>query len=121
MNKGVIPKQAFYDQLEPFASKYLPIHFFYNFGDNQRYCLVYDWASRKPNGDFDPIMLAQLYDNRISGAKKYIVPDLIWDCREKNTTTEYKLWKWLNAWATAALDEYEKGSDQNGFCNGHLL
>lgn len=99
----MIDKLKFYEQLKPFANKYLPIHFFLNFGDQLQYCLVFSWTSTTPDGKFNPIMYAQLYDNRISGSKKYITNELVWDCRVKKTTTEHRLYMFLDKWVTEAI------------------
>ena len=109
---GRLDKKIFYQNLKSKSNcqnKYKPIFFFMPISSTElHYELVFDFTSHKPNGDFNPIMLAQLIDKRENDFKKYIVPDLIWNCLETNTTTDYKLYKFLDEWITKSLLVYEK-------------
>ena len=49
----------------------------------------------------------QLYDNRKSGVNKYITRDLFFDIQKEQITTDYKLYKFLKAWAVSAIEKYE--------------
>lgn len=105
----MIDKNKWYQAFKPFAkNKHTSIRIFFDFdSDNGKYCLVYDWSSKTAWGAFNPKMYAQLYDRCVSGSRKYITPDLVWDCREENTTTDYRLYKFLDAWAAKAIKAYE--------------
>lgn len=76
--------------------------------ENARFELHYDWRSRTPSGKFDPMMCAQLIDTKKSGFRKYVVPDLHWNCIEENTTSQYRVWKKLNDWIESALVNYDR-------------
>ena len=101
----MLDKKKFYQKLKPFANKHLPINFFFRFGGH--YEIVFNWQGEKPNGDFNPMMYAQLIDSNISGSKKYVVPDLIFDCQKEGATTDYKLFKFLDSWATKSVTKHE--------------
>lgn len=57
---NMIDKKQWYKAFEPFKNKHLPIFFFFKFGNQKQYCIVFDWNSSKSNGDFNPMMYAQL-------------------------------------------------------------
>jgi hypothetical protein len=97
----LLDKAKFYEALKPFANKHLGILFNLRFGGH--YELIFDWSHRKPNGDFNPIMYAQLVDLRISGSKKYVVPDLFLDVTRDDVGTDFRLYKALDKWVTDAL------------------
>ena len=97
----MLDKKLFYDVLKPFTNKHIPINFFFRFGTH--YELIFNWENRRPNGDFNPKMNAQLIDLSKQGYHKYVVPDLIFDCQKEKVTTDYKLYKYLDKWVTAAL------------------
>ena len=110
-----IDKAWFYENLKPFANKYLPIYMDIPISkDNLRYRIIYSWTSRKPNGDFNPIMSCQLIDTTKQGWNKYVVPDLIFDCKKEGVTTDFKLYKFLSKWVENALTDHptEKGGAQ---------
>ena len=110
-----IDKAYFYENLKQFTNKYLPIFIDMPISkDNLRYRIIYSWTSRKPNGDFNPIMYCQLIDTTKQGINKYVVPDLIFDCKKEGVTTDFKLYKFLSKWVENALTEYptEKGGKQ---------
>ena len=107
-----LDKKWFYKALEPFANKHLPIFFDIPLNKtNPRYRIIYSWSSRKPNGDFNPIMSCQLIDTYKQGSKKYVVPDLLFDCIQEKVTTNYKLYKYLSAWIDEALKNYKEEHD----------
>ncbi|MBQ2389609.1 MAG: hypothetical protein II305_06105 [Clostridia bacterium] len=107
MKKTKLDKEYFYEQLKPFSNKYLPIHFDCPISkENLRFRIIFSWHSRKPNGDFNPIMSCQLVDTFKQGIKKYVVPDLIFDCKEEGVTTDFKLYKYLSKWIDNALEGY---------------
>jgi hypothetical protein len=105
----LLDKAKFYEALTPFKNKHLGILFNLRFGGH--YELIFDWSHRKPNGDYNPIMYAQLVDLRISGSKKYVVPDLFIDCRKEKICTDYQLYKRLDKWLTGAI---LKGEGKDG-------
>lgn len=97
-------KAWFYENLKPFANPHLPIHIDIPISKEElRYRIVFSWTSRKPNGDFNPIMSCQLVDTTKQGWNKYVVPDLIFDCKEELTTTDFRLYKFLAKWVENAL------------------
>lgn len=75
--------------------------------ENQRFELHYDWSSKTASGKFNPIMTAQLIDTKKNGFRKYVTPDLHWDCIKEKTTTQFTVWKKLNAWVEKALANYD--------------
>ncbi len=108
-NSKKLDKKYFYQKFEPFSNRHIPIFIDMTLNqENLRYRLIFSWTSRKPNGDFNPIMSAQLIDTYKQGSKKYIVPDLIFDCIKENVTTTYKLYKYLNSWITKAFEIYKE-------------
>ena len=111
-----LDKKLFYQYLKTESNidnKYKPIFFFMPISSKELYYeLVFDFTSHKPDGSFNPIMHAQFIDKRQNGIKKYIVPDLHFDCIKEKITTDYKLYKYLNAWITKALKNYEKKEDK---------
>lgn len=112
MSKLKLDKSWFYEQLKPFANKYLPIFFDCSISkDNLRFRIIFSWKSRKPNGEFNPIMSCQLIDTHRQGYNKYVVPDLLFDCQKEGVTTDYKLYKYLSKWIENALENYD-WSDQ---------
>ncbi len=76
--------------------------------ENLRFRIIYNWSSRKPNGDFNPIMSCQLIDTHKQGYHKYVVPDLIFDSLKEGITTDYKLFKYLSRWIDKAMSEYKE-------------
>ena len=106
-----LEKELFYKYLKTKSNcenKYKPIFFFMPISSEElHYELVFDYTSHKPDGTFNPIMYAQLIDKRENGIKKYIVPDLVFDCIKEKVTTDYKLYNFLNAWISKALENYE--------------
>ena len=74
---------------------------------NSRFELHFDWSSIFPNGSFNPIMSAQLIDTKKQGFRKYVVPDIYWDCVKEKTTTQFQVWKKLNDWVKKSLEQYE--------------
>lgn len=107
-----LDKKWFYEALKPFSNKYLPIFIDIPLSkDDRRYRIIFDWSSRKPNGDFNPIMYCQLIDTTKQGWKKYVVPDLVFDCVKEGVTTDYKLYKYLSAWIDKAFEK--KGREYN--------
>lgn len=55
-----------------------------------------------------------LIDTTKQGINKYVVPDLIFDCKKEGVTTDFKLYKFLSKWVENALADYptEKGGDK---------
>lgn len=102
---GLIDKKNWYKAFEQFTNRNVPIFLFFDFS---HYTIIFDWTSIKPDGSFNPIMSAQLIDRNKSGSGKYVTKDLIWDCRKEGTTTDYKLYRYLNKWATESINRYEK-------------
>ena len=110
-NNTSLDKKMFYEHLKPTAKdKYSPIFFDMPINpDNLRYRLIFDWSSIKPSGEFNPMMSAQLVDTfKTVGHGKYIVPDLLFNCIEEGVTTDYKLYKYLNAWIEKAFEGREE-------------
>ncbi len=102
-----LDKQWFYENLKPHAkNKHTPIFLDMPLSRKDfRYRLVFDWNPRKPNGDFNRIMTAQLIDTHKNvGHGKYVVPDLNFDCIENDVTTDYKLYKFLDRWVQQAFE-----------------
>lgn len=96
--KALLDKKMFYAQLELFENKHesilidMPIN-----KENWNIRLIYDWTPKKMNGEFNPIMYAQLVDvTKTVGHGKYIVPDLFFNAVDLGITTDYKLYKFLN-------------------------
>ena len=109
MADNKLNKQWFYEQLKPFKNKHLPIFFDTTLNKtNLRYRIIFSWTSKKPNGDFNPLMSCQLIDTYKQGSKKYVVPDLIFDCVKEKVTTDYKLFKYLSSWIDEALKNYNE-------------
>lgn len=103
-----LEKKWFYENLKPFSNKYIPIQFDIPINrENLRFRIIFSWSSTKPNGDFNPIMYAQLIDTHKQGCKKYVVPDLIVNAIEAGLTTDYKLYKYLSKWVENGLSSYE--------------
>jgi len=99
-----LDKKLFYEHLKPFANKHLPIVINMPLNPHDvRYRLIFDWSSRKPNDEFNPIMYAQLLDTTKQGYHQYVVPDLIFNGPNEGVTTDYKLWLYLDQWIVAAL------------------
>ena len=105
-----LDKSLFYERLAATGNnKFTPIFIDMPLSrDDVRFRLIFSWTNIKPNGEFNPMMSAQLIDTYKQGGKKYIVPDLLFDCRKENTTTRYRLYKYLSAWIDAALSEYKE-------------
>lgn len=104
-----LDKKWFYEQLKQFSNKHLPIYIDIPISkENLRYRIIYSWTSRKPNGDFNPIMSCQLIDTSKQGWNKYVVPDLIFNCQKENVTTDFKLYKYLSKWIDEALSNYKE-------------
>ena len=55
-----------------------------------------------------------LIDTTKQGINKYVVPDLIFDCKKEGVTTDFKLYKFLSKWVENALADHptEKGGEQ---------
>ena len=108
-----LDKKWFYDALKPFSNKYLPIFIDIPLSkDDRRYRIVFDWSSRTPSGKFNPMMYCQLIDTTKQGPRKYVVPDLLFDCMKEGVTTDYKLYKYLASWIDKALETYEESGDE---------
>lgn len=110
-----LDKAWFYENLKQFANKHLPIYMDIPINkENLRYRIIFSWTSRKPNGDFNPIMSCQLIDTTKQGWNKYVVPDLIFNCKEEQVTTDFKLYKFLAKWVKNALTDHstENGGEQ---------
>lgn len=107
-----LDKKLFYQQLKTESNtknKHKPIFFFTAISLKEPYYeLVFDFKSHRPDGSFNSIMHAQLIDKRRNGIKKYVVPDLHIDCIKEKTTTDYKLYKYLDTWITQSLEKYER-------------
>ena len=104
----VFDKKKLYEQLKPFAkNKYQNIFFFFNFGDENQYTLSFDWCQHLPDGKISYKASTQLWDNRKSGANKYITKDLFFDMQKEQITTDFKLFKFLKVWAGTAVEQYE--------------
>ena len=110
MDNRKLDKQYFYQMLEPFGkSKHIPIFIDMTLNkENLRYRLIFSWTNIKPNGDFNPIMSAQLIDTHQQGSKKYVVPDLIFDTIIQNTTTQYRLFKYLSNWIDRSFEKHKE-------------
>ena len=105
-----LDKKHFYKALKAFTNKHLPIFIDIPLNEKDlRYRIIYSWSSRKPNGDFNPIMSCQLIDTYKQGSRKYIVPDLVFDCIKEGVTTDYKLFKYLSAWIDKAFQDSAGG------------
>lgn len=105
--KPKLDKTWFYEHLKGFENKHLPINIDIPISkDELRFRIIFNWHSRKPNGEFNPIMSCQLIDTRKQGWRKYIVPDLIFDCIKEGVSTDYKLFKYLSKWIDKAFSEY---------------
>lgn len=101
-----LDKTWFYNHLSKFNDKYVPIFIDIPINkENMRYRLIYSWRNIKPDGSFNPLMSCQLVDITKQGWNKYVVPDLNFDCIKENTTTQYKLFKYLSNWIDKALKE----------------
>ena len=74
--------------------------------ERPRFELHFDWSSKKPNGEFNPIMSAQLIDRYKNGFRKYVAKDLVLNCIKEDTTTQFKVWKKLNDWVENSLNNY---------------
>ncbi len=104
-----LDKAWFYQNLKPFANRHLPIHMDIPISKyNLRYRIIYSWSSRTPNGSFNPTMSCQLIDTTKQGWNKYVVPDLIFDCKKEGITTDYKLYRFLSKRVECALAERSK-------------
>ena len=111
--KYKLDKKWFYESLKPFTNKYLPIFIDIPLSkENPRYRIIFDWSSRTPSGKFNPMMLCQLIDTTKQGFRKYVVPDLLFDCVKEGVTTDYKLYKYLSAWIDDALKNYKDGETE---------
>ena len=102
-----LDKKLFYQYLEEYAkNKFVPIWFDMPINKEEiHYRLIFDWQSRNVNGMFNPIMTAQFVDIRKSGMDKYFRPDMNWDCQKEGTTTDYKVWLFLDNIISEALKE----------------
>ena len=102
-----LDKKLFYERLAPFANKHTPIFIDMPINRDELHIrLIFDWTHQKPNGDFNPFMSAQLIDiTKSVGHGKYITPDLYFNSIKEGVTTQYKLYKYLNAWSEKALME----------------
>ena len=104
-----LDKKWFYENLKGFENKHLPIFIDMSIcKETLRYRIIFSWASRKPNGEFNPIMSCQLIDTHKNGPSRYVVPDLIFDCVKENVATDYKLYKFLSDWIDKALENYDE-------------
>ena len=114
-----LDKKYFYKALEPFENKHTPIYIDIPLSkDDLRYRIIFSWSHRKPNGDFNPLMSCQLIDTHQQGIKKYVARDLIFDCIKEGVTTQYKLYKYLEAWIkNAFLEKQNKKSVNGGYKN----
>ncbi len=111
--KYKLDKKWFYESLKRFTNKYVPIFFDIPLSrDCLRYRIVFSWSSIKPNGDYNPYMSCQLIDTTKYGSRKYVVPDLLFDCVKEGVTTDYKLYKYLSAWIDDALKNYKDGETE---------
>lgn len=100
---NMLDKKLFYDSLNGFKNKYLPISINIPINKNTPYvCLSFYWNSQTINGRFNPIMTASLIDVR---SDKNISNDLVFDCLKEQVTTDFKLYKKLNSWITESLQE----------------
>ena len=99
-----LDKQLFYEYLANFSNKHLPIYIDMPINRNELHIrLIFSWTSKRPNGEFNPMMYAQLVDTtKTVSAGKYILPDLVFDCFEKGVISQYKLYKYLKAWVESA-------------------
>lgn len=108
LKTSIFDRRKFYEKLKPFAkNRYQNIFFFFDFGDKNQYTLVFNWCQHLPDGKISYMASAQLYDNKKSGANKYITRDLFFDMQKEQITTDYKLYKFLKAWAVSAIEKYE--------------
>lgn len=99
-----LDKKWFYKFLKENTNKYLPIYIDMSLTpDDLRYRLHFSWENIRPNGEFNPMMVAQLIDTTKQGWEKYIVPDLHFNCLEEDTTTDFKLYKFLNRWIESCI------------------
>lgn len=110
MTKTAIDKKKFYEYLS-LTDRYQAFFFTIPL-ENPRFELHFDWSSQTPSGKFNPMMSAQLIDTKKQGFRKYVTKDLHWDCVKENTTTQYRVWKKLNDWATNALENYNLESEE---------
>lgn len=109
MDKGInLDKKEFYKKLKPFSkNKHNGIQLFMYLDNEFRCQLIFGWSNSNPNGEFNPMMYAQLLDMHKVGSHRYIVPDLNWNCVDENTTTDYKLYKFLKKWIYDATSNYD--------------
>ena len=107
---AMLDKELFYQHLKKFSNKHMPIFFDMPINSQTLHIrLIFSWQSRKPNGDFNPTMFAQLIDMTLTVTNgKYITPDLCFDCIKEGITTDFKLYKYLNAWIKKALEQKEE-------------
>lgn len=106
--KAKLDKKWFYENLKGFENPNLPISINMSISkENLRYRIIFNWTSRKPNGDFNPIMSCQLIDTTKQGYHQYVVPDLIFDCIKEDVITDFKLYKYLDLWINEAIKKYE--------------
>ena len=108
---AMFSKADFYEALKPFVNKHVPINLFLRFGGH--YELIFNWQSRKPNGEFNPKMYVQLVDLNVSGRDRYVTEDLILDAAADGVNTDYKLYKKLSSWATESIRQYEAKEEQS--------
>lgn len=119
-----LDKKWFYEHLKSFSNPSLPIYIDMTLDKNNlRYRIHFCWENKRHNGKFNPIMSAQLLDITKQGLKRYVTKDLMWDCQKEDTTTAYKLYKFLNRWIEDAIRKYEclinnivEDCDECGFC-----
>lgn len=103
-----LKKEQFYKYLKSFAkNKHTNIFFFLDFGTENQYTICFSWDAKTINGKDNYIASCQLYDNRKSGARKYITKDLIFDMRKEHINTDYKLYIFLREWTQKNIVRYE--------------
>lgn len=122
--KYYLEKKPFYDKIKKFENRHTPIFFFHDFGSKNQYTICFDWSHEKPDGTKNFTASCQLYDNRKSGAGKYIAEDLIFDMLKEGITTDYKLYIFLRDWIQkhisvyeCELRHYEQNCEDCGFCS----
>lgn len=104
----MIDKKMFYERFQGFENKYVPIDINMPLCNGSAYRIVYYWASRLPDGKFNPIMNCSLIDTERQGLEQYIAPDLVFDCIKENVTTDFRLYRFLDKWVTEAVLAHEK-------------
>lgn len=107
--KYVFEKRPFYEKLKSFAGdNYSPIVFSHEFGDDLQYTICFEWSPMSVTGARNLMASCQLFDNRVSGFRKYIADDLHFNLIEVGATTDYKLYKFLRGWVQENIERYER-------------